>query len=65
MVVQREENKGLSCFLETKAMDDWVRSLGGGCLGDQGMVGGSRAGAWVELRGLEKRAGREWSEKGL
>lgn len=41
VVVQREENKGLSCFLETIAMDDWVRSLGGGCLGDQRMVGGS------------------------
>lgn len=41
VVVQREKNKGLSCFLETIAMDDWVTSLGGGCLGDQRMVRGS------------------------
>lgn len=27
------ENKGLSCFLETIAPDDWVRSLGGRMLG--------------------------------
>lgn len=40
-MVQREENEGLSCFPETIVMDDSVRSWRGGCLGDQGMVGGS------------------------
>lgn len=30
MVVQRGMNKGVSCFLETIAMDHWVRTLEGG-----------------------------------
>lgn len=32
VVVQRGMNKGMSCFLETIAMDHWVRTLGGGVL---------------------------------
>lgn len=56
VVVQRKENKGLSCFLKTMVMDDWVKSLGGR------MLGRPQNGRGIPAR---TELGRGWSCGGL